>query len=153
MSTVRRTLVHVAVGVLVGAGPVAASPASAADDDRDLLAVLTGAQEVPGPGDPDGWGVAAVRVSPASGKICYTLFVRRIGTVTVAHIHVGKRGVAGDSKVVLTAPRHGFAAGCAQVSPARANKIADNPRGYYVNVHTSEFPAGAVRGQLRLRST
>jgi hypothetical protein len=30
-----------------------------------------------------------------------------------------------------------------------AQKIADNPSGYYVNVHNATFGAGAVRGQLR----
>ena len=27
--------------------------------------------------------------------------------------------------------------------------IIDNPAGFYANVHNAEFPAGAVRGQLR----
>jgi uncharacterized protein (DUF3820 family) len=29
-------------------------------------------------------------------------------------------------------------------------KIADKPGDYYVNVHTADFPAGAIRGQLQL---
>lgn len=51
-------------------------------DAVHLKATLTGAAEIPGPGDPDGQGVA-------------------------------------------------------------------NPAGYYVNVHTSDFPAGAACGQLK----
>ena len=35
------------------------------------------------------------------------------------------------------------------VDPALLQSILDNPRGYYVNLHTSEFPDGAVRDQLR----
>jgi hypothetical protein len=27
-------------------------------------------------------------------------------------------------------------------------RILSNPRGYYVNIHTTSFPDGAVRGQL-----
>jgi hypothetical protein len=26
--------------------------------------------------------------------------------------------------------------------------IVDDPAGYYVNLHTAEFPGGAIRGQL-----
>jgi hypothetical protein len=119
------------------------------DGYRNLSAFMTGSQEVPGPGDTDGWGLANVRVWPATGKVCYTMFVRHIGTATAAHIHVGKRGVAGDHKVDLTLPVLGWAAGCADVTPATAAKIAASPKKYYVNIHTSEFPDGAIRGQLR----
>jgi hypothetical protein len=36
------------------------------------------------------------------------------------------------------------------VSAPRATikAIKKNPSGYYVNIHTSDFPAGAIRGQL-----
>ena len=34
---------------------------------------LTGAAEVPGPGDPDGRGTAVIRVDSESGEICYRL--------------------------------------------------------------------------------
>ena len=37
----------------------------------DLRATLTGLQEVPGPGDPDGSGTAVVRVNPAGGQVCW----------------------------------------------------------------------------------
>jgi hypothetical protein len=39
--------------------------------------------------------------------------------------------------------------GCVQGDPAVVQEIEDDPGGFYVNLHTADFPAGAVRGQLR----
>ena len=66
----------------------------------------------------------------------------------MAHIHVGAAGTSGDVVVTLDAPNRGFSANCARVDPMLAGEIADNPAGFYVNVHNDEFPAGAIRGQL-----
>jgi CHRD domain len=103
---------------------------------------------VPGPGDPDGRGFALVAVDTKHGKICYTLFVRRIERATAAHIHEGDLGVAGPIVQELDAPSDGFSADCVE-NPTLAEAIAANPSHYYVNVHNAPFPAGAVRGQLR----
>jgi hypothetical protein len=43
----------------------------------------------------------------------------------------------------------GTAHGCvADVPRALVRAIAQTPSSYYVNVHSSEFPDGAIRGQL-----
>ncbi len=42
----------------------------------------------------------------------------------------------------------GMLSGCVSADPVLIGQIIANPAGYYVNVHTTEFPAGAVRGQL-----
>jgi hypothetical protein len=142
-------VLSIALGVAVGAGPAVATPAVAAPAHRDLAALLTGAREVPGPGDPDGWGAANVRIWPKSGRICYTLFVRRLApAITAAHIHAGKRGEAGPVVVPLEAPVPGWARDCDTIDPDLAKQIARRPWRYYVNVHNDGFPAGAVRGQL-----
>ena len=84
--------------VLIAAVPVVASEARAT-----LEASLTGEKEVPGPGDPNGWGHAWVKVYKA--KVCYKLNVKRIKPATDAHIHRGGPSVVGDIVVELKRPR------------------------------------------------
>ncbi len=130
----------VLAAVLITAVPVVAAPRAT------LEARLTGEQEVPGPGDPDGRGHAWVKVSEA--RVCYTLEVRRIKPATAAHIHRGVRGVAGPIVVTLKAPTDGSSSGCVGVSRALSKKLREHPRAYYVNVHNNPYPEGAIRGQL-----
>jgi len=108
---------------------------------------LSGAGEVPGPGDPDGRGRAVIRVDTSDGEICYLLLARGIDAATAAHIHVGATDVAGPVVQALEAPSDGSSRACVD-NDALAAAIAANPTNYYVNVHNVAFPAGAVRGQL-----
>lgn len=115
---------------------------------RPFSTTLTGAAEVPGPGDPDGMGTASVRLNPGQGEICYELDVTGIAPARAAHIHVGTADVAGPVVVNFAPPTSGSSSGCATVDRDLIKAIIQNPEQYYVNVHTAEFPAGAVRGQL-----
>ena len=116
----------------------------------NLAATLTGIQEVPGPGDPDGTGTAEVRVDSAQSRLCWRLDVRQTDAATAAHIHQGVAGSAGPPVVTLMTPGpDGHSEGCLQVDAMLARRIAFQAHEYYVNVHTAAFPAGAVRGQLR----
>ena len=129
------------------------------DDDngqaRRLSTDLTGAAEVPGPGDPDGSGTATIRLRPALGEVCFEIMVSNIVLpATGAHIHVGTVTEAGPVVVPLTPPdENGASTGCvSDVDPALIRNIVERPENYYVNVHTEDFPAGAVRGQLHRAS-
>ena len=114
----------------------------------NFRADLSGAQEVPGPGDPDGWGRATMAFNDTTNAICTDLEVRDIGTVTAAHIHRGGPGVAGPPVVPLDAPHDNDSNDCDIVADALLDEISRNPGGFYVNVHTAEYPAGAIRGQI-----
>jgi hypothetical protein len=109
---------------------------------------LMGSAEVPGPGDKDGRGTATITLNPDKGEVCYSLTVTNIQEVTAAHIHEGAVGKAGAVKVALDTPKTGTTMGCKQVDAALIEAIMQNPANYYVNVHSAEFPQGAVRGQL-----
>src|SRR3546814_14816650 len=83
---------------------------------------MTGAAEVPGPGDEDGSGTATLRVNPGQGRVCYTLDVEGIEPATAAHIH---RTPPDPGPVVapLDAPADGNSSGCADVERALAQEI------------------------------
>lgn len=113
-----------------------------------LKATLVGSTEVPGPGDPDGNGMASVNIDLAKGQLCYTLTVLQVEGVTMAHIHRAPMGSMGNVVVPLTAPTSGSSEGCVSIRPELATAILSDPSGFYVNVHSEAHIAGAVRGQL-----
>jgi CHRD domain len=137
--------------LVAGTMLLAAGCASQPMNQRATLMVsMTGIQEVPGPGDPDGNGTAEIRADPGSGEICWNLYARAIEEATAAHIHRGPAGAAGPVVLELTTPdAAGRSQGCAMVAPALAREIAYQAHEFYVNVHDSAYPNGAIRGQLR----
>ncbi|MEV0383281.1 CHRD domain-containing protein [Nonomuraea sp. NPDC050643] len=136
------------------------TPAGATTTASDVHRVrLNGRQEVPGPGDRDGFGTFAYQVR--HGRLCYFLAAKKIRPATLAHIHKGRKGVAGPVVIMLNAPTKGFARGCVKavrhqnvknaattLTRAELRAIVRWPHRYYVNVHNKRFPAGAIRGQL-----
>jgi CHRD domain-containing protein len=123
---------------------------ASAHGGHHLSATLSGASEVPGPGDPDGVGATALSLNPGHGRVCFRFHVSGITLpATAAHIHQGPAGVAGPIVVTLTPPdATGNSAGCTFASREVVVEIIRNPSAYYVNVHTTDYPGGAVRGQL-----
>jgi len=138
------------------------SPARRHRDPLDLLkglplqTLMDGNKEVPvaaGPavGDPDGQGIAMVRAS--GRRIQYTVAWAGIGQPMAGHVHLGATGVSGPVVVPLflsAVPDNVFAvSGEARgVAKRLVTSIRHAPTGYYVNLHTAEFPGGAIRGQL-----
>ena len=120
----------------------------AAAAEMHAKANLTGAAEVPGPGDPDGGGTVQVTLNPDKNEVCYDLTVTKIDEATGAHIHEGAVGKDGPVKVGLDAPKGGSAKGCKSADAAVVKDIMANPANYYVNVHNAAHPKGAIRGQL-----
>jgi len=139
------TLLVAMLGVLLLASTVAANHFAT------FTTSLSGSEEVPGPGDPNGKGWASLDVYDA-GLVCYTLKVQGIQAPTAAHIHEAPAGVAGDVvvdlRIDLATSRGNRLTYCASASEAVAADIRANPADYYVNVHNATHPGGAIRGQL-----
>jgi CHRD domain len=140
-----RLLAAVSLCAVVVATVVLAGSALAGG--RPLDATLTGAAEVPGPADPDGSGTAHLTLNQGRGTVCYRLTFTGLSTPTAAHIHAGPVGVAGP--IVVPLPITQSTKGCVTgVSRSLVKAIRKHPSAYYVNIHTAEYPAGAIRGQL-----
>jgi CHRD domain len=142
--------------IALAAAPLLLLPgaAGAADGGRPFATDLTGAAEVPGPGDPDATGDAALTLNQGMSTVCFDLSWADIdGTVFAAHIHEAPAGEPGPIVVPLF---EGSFAGTDAVSDcvedvdaALIKAIRQDPTEYYVNVHSMPgFEAGAVRGQL-----
>jgi len=110
-------------------------------------ALAGGAAEVP-TGDPDGSGFSTIAVT--AGQVQYFFATSNINQATAAHIHRGLPRVAGGIVVGFPTPAVGSASSgtVAVADQALLNEIRSNPTGFYVNVHTADFPAGAVRAQV-----
>lgn len=125
---------------------------AAADPPGTLRTLLEGSNEVPGPGDPDGIGLAKVLPQSTQSRVCVSIKYRDIGTPTLAHIHDAPSTASGPAVVdfgpLLATSPPGTIRGCVAADPALVADIATNPAEYYVNVHTAAFGSGAIRGQL-----
>lgn len=128
--------------------------AEEAEPEDEFTADLSGDKEVP-PADPDGTGEAEVELDAAAEEVCFEIEWDDIAAPTAGHIHQGEAGVNGSVVVDLLGQfsRDELEAddeveGCTNADPELVRDIAENPEGFYVNVHNQRFPGGAIRGQL-----
>jgi hypothetical protein len=149
-----------AVGVIALGCAVLALPALSASGKKVVLtATMKGNEETPDPGDPNGKGNAEITLNAKKGKVCYGMEFDKLDPLTAGHIHKGAKGVAGEIKVPLFEEAAGLPAdpgsaeGCVKgVKKKLIKKIGKRPQNYYVNVHNAVYPAGAIRGQLKLEN-
>ena len=110
-------------------------------------------------GDPDGSGVANVRLDADQDLVCYSIVVRDIAApaepgpgIGSAHIHgpLPAEGIAIDldTDFLATGTDTYIARDCVSSTSATIDMVLANPELFYVNVHNVEFPGGAVQGSL-----
>ena len=109
---------------------------------------LRGVTDAQGAADPDGRGSAVLEANPGRNQLCLALVVSGIGPATSAHLHAGTTAGSGPPVASFTQLTAGTPGGCVRVTDELIKQIRKEPGGFYVDVHTTEFPNGAVRGQL-----
>jgi hypothetical protein len=164
----RNRIIALVASCLLTLTAAAAAPAQASD--RNFTAALSAAEEVADPAvESNARGQIKLQLSADGTALDYRLIVANIENVTQAHLHNAPAGQNGDVVAWL------YPAGPpAQLIPGRSDGVlatgtisAENLVGpmagrplsdlvdeiragrVYANVHTSQYPAGEVRGQLR----
>lgn len=151
MKNSKLTMALIALFVVALAVPALSQ---AGRNTTEVEAKLKGKNEVPGPGATKGGGEIQVFLKPTQKKVCFTLELKKLDPVVAGHIHKGAEDVAGPVKVPLFEDAAGINGtgsyeGCVKkVKKKLIKKIAATPEKFYVNIHSMDFPDGAVRGQL-----
>jgi hypothetical protein len=92
-----------------------------------------------------------------SGEVVFYFNYTFPSSVTITGLHIHQAAKGANGAIVVSSGLASFtdADGSGNVtlvvtgtSPATLQAILDSPRGYYVNLHTSVHPGGALREQL-----
>jgi hypothetical protein len=106
---------------------------------------------VPVPPNASGAGSFAAQSNVGQGRICWRITETGLADVTAAHIHYRTGAKARQVAVPLTLPTPfvGPATGCVDAPRGIVRQIVQHPGLFYVNVHTSTYPDGAIAGMLK----
>jgi CHRD domain len=144
-------------GVLASLGVAAGLAACGGGGDHDsgaatapaaaerVTASLSGEQEAPAPIASGAFGSATFELNRSASTLQGTVTIDGM-EATVAHIHAGEAGTAGDVVFPLTV--QGNTATLATTTLTAA-QLADLDAGkFYVNVHSAKNTKGEIRGQI-----
>lgn len=111
-----------------------------------------------------GTGSFVFRAAQGRETLCWTLTIQSLassaGTVTAAHIHGPRPSTDIFIPITLSATQlsalntslaagqTATASGCETVDRAKVRQLLRNIDDFYVNVHTTVFPGGALQGTL-----
>ncbi|MBL0226076.1 MAG: CHRD domain-containing protein [Geobacteraceae bacterium] len=132
--------------------------------EKSIQIDLSGNEEVPAVNTP-AKGEATFTPGSDGKSLSYTLVVRDIENPVAAHIHVGRPGKNGPPvATIFSGPKK---AGKVRGNISQANLTANDLKGdykgksinelvgliksgdVYVNVHTTAYPDGEIRGQIK----
>ena len=119
-----------------------------------FAATLAGSSETPANAS-TATGTATFTYNPATYILSGTITFSGLATATtVAHIHLGAVGVAGNPVFTIEASGPFTSPITYSTQALTAAQVTDLFTGnYYVNIHTVAFPNGEIRGQLLLQGS
>lgn len=135
------------------------APAHAGHGEGSLTIGMNGDREVDNPGDPDASGNITLSffgavdnpavAYPNEPYVCWDLKTEDLdGDIIGLHIHEADRRSNGPvvADLLTTVDEDG----CVSLIDADTtiDELKDDPRNYYVNLHTDAVPSGAMRGQF-----
>lgn len=153
--------------MFVASSVVLAAPAAAAVHGKESSApppplppaaghysIKLSGREVPEGGDPDGQGSAKLDLNPQQEQACFSISWSGLhGDVTALHLHEAAQGNEGPHWIDFFNNQHfpgsnSMASGCVPAARDKINAVISNPARYYLNLHSTAFEKGAIRGQL-----
>jgi len=149
--------------LLALAGVAAAAPKAVMSENPNYVTALSGDEEVP-PRDTKANGVAIFHLLDDGESMSYKLIASNIDNVVAGHIHSNTIGINGPVVVTLVTPsacttlNNGIRcegtfdasdfSGPLAGQPFSALLTLMNEERAYVNVHTTQYPGGEIRGQI-----
>lgn len=138
------------VGSLTLAGCATLEEAAVQAVSTTHHATLTGAEVVTSRGDADGYAEAELSVSDELDQICYDVNnIRNLAPITSLTINRGPRGRVGPPVLRVERANEGDWKNCVSKSEWLEQSFEYAPGAFYIQISTTEFPNGAIRGQFR----
>ncbi len=139
-----------ALGLLATTGCATIEEAAVQAVSTTHRAVLTGAEVVTSGGDRDGYATAQLSVSDELDQICYDVNdIRNLAPITSLTINRSPRGRVGPAILRVDRANEGDWKNCVSKSEWLEQSFEYAPGAYYIQISTTEFPNGAIRGQFR----
>ncbi len=96
----------------------------------------------------EGSGTATIDINSDQNEVCYEIALEGVEDATAAHIHEGSEDESGDVVVDLEYSGDEGETCVDGLDEGDLETITEEPSGFYLNVHSEQYPDGAARAQL-----
>lgn len=146
---INKTAAAAALGAFALAGCATLEEAAVQAVSTTHHAELTGSEVVTSKGDADGYARAELSVSNELDQICYDVHdIRNLAPITSLTINRARRGQVGPAVLRVERANEGVWKDCVKRSEWLERSVEYAPGAFYVQISTTEFPNGAIRGQF-----